>query len=644
MKSAPVEPAANPAGLSSFRLFLAVLLIVGAGALAYHGSFKVPFVFDDDLSILANPTIRSWAHAWSPPVAGGTTVSGRPLLNLTFALNFALSGTAPWSYHAFNLLIHLASALLLFGIVRRTLLRSALAPRFGARSFEIAVASALLWMLHPLQTESVTYVVQRAESLMGLLFLLTLWCFIRAAEAGNLFRWYTGAFVACALGMATKEVMAVTPLAVALYDRAFLADSWRAVWARRRGVHVMLASTWLGLFALVAATGDRGGTFDLTAPAAWWRYDLTQFIAVARYLGLAVWPAPLVIDYGTFWVTNLSEVLVPALLVLTLLIATGIAWRRSPAVAFAGVWFFLILAPTSVLPGTIQMIVEHRTYLPIAGLIVAGVIALHAVVGRRTWWVLAAVAMGFGALSARRNTDYATPVRLFTDTVAKRPQNARAMALLGDYHRRIGHLDEARQWLERSLAVEPGVVPVLNNLGDIWQELGEPAKAATCFGQALARQPHDVTTLNNLGNALVLSGDATAGISRLQEALRLAPEVSTTRLNLAHALARCGQKEEAAAAFAELLRRHPENAEVHSDYAMLLQDMGRPTDALNELRVTIRLKPQDAEMHDRLGVALGRAGRLREALAEFETALRLNPADETARRNAAVARRRLQGN
>ncbi|HUI06351.1 MAG TPA: hypothetical protein VL486_05040, partial [Verrucomicrobiae bacterium] len=198
------------------------LVVVAAGLLAYQNSFTGSFVLDDYASIPGNPTIRRLWPIWqplSPPHRGWLTVEGRPLINLSLAINYALSGYNVWGYHALNLAVHILAGLTLLGIVRRTLLQPALRARFGAVASELALATAVLWTVHPLQTESVTYIVQRAESIMGLFYLLTLYCFIRGAEsplAGN-GKWFMGngswepqarlwyglSVMACALGMAS---------------------------------------------------------------------------------------------------------------------------------------------------------------------------------------------------------------------------------------------------------------------------------------------------------------------------------------------------------------------------------------------------------------------------------------------------------
>lgn len=283
-----------PSPSSPRAIFACGALIALATLAAYANSLGGPFVYDDGPAIADNVTLRHFTSALFPPP--GTTVSGRPIVNLSFALNYAISGSHGWSYHALNILIHLAAGLALFGVVRRTL--SALNSQ---RSTSTAFAVALLWSLHPLQTEAVTYVVQRAESLMGLCYLLTLYGFVRAMQSPTPRRWSGVSFLACLGGMASKEVMVSAPLMVLLFDRTFFSGSFRRAFAQRKNFYLTLASTWLLLAALVASTGgDRGGTFVLDLAAAW-SFWLTQFRAITHYLVLSFWPAPLIFEYGTFW-------------------------------------------------------------------------------------------------------------------------------------------------------------------------------------------------------------------------------------------------------------------------------------------------------------------------------------------------------
>jgi tetratricopeptide (TPR) repeat protein len=573
-------------------------------------------------------------------------MSGRPVVNFSFGLSYAISGDAVWSYHVFNLLVHVAAGLVLFGIVRRTLLQPALAPRFGAHATALGLLTALLWTLHPLQTESVTFISQRAEAMLGLLYLLTIWFFIRALEPGAPAKWTIAAVVTCALGMVTKEVMVSAPIFAALYDRAFVAGSWREVWRAHRRLLLALAGTWLVLAAVVVHEGGaRGASAGFGLGVSPWTYLLTQCEAITVYLKLSFWPHPLVLDYGIWLARSVAEVWWQGLLIGGLLVATVWALVRRPMLGCLGAWFFMILAPSSsVVPLVGQTIAEHRMYLPLAAVMVLVVISSYWLFGPRALVGLAVAAGGLAVGTELRNRDYASAISICEDTAAKRPDNARVRALLADYYRRAGRLDEARRQLERSLELEPGVFPVLNNLGTVWQELGEPGKAVGYFAQALQKHPGDVTTLNNLGNALVVAGRVDEGIAELAAAVRAAPGAEQARFNLASALAQNGRPVEASEQFAEYLRLQPRDAEAHNRYSSVLTALGRKAEALAELQAAVAAAPDNADLHNRLGTALGRAGRLPEALEQFEAALRLNPAHAAAQQNADRARRLLGRN
>ena len=297
---------------------LGALAIVAAIALAYANSLSAPFVYDDKPSIVYNGSIR---HLWplhdvlTPPGAGAT-VSGRPVLNVSFALNYALGGLEVRGYHLANMAIHALAALTLFGLVRRTLQRPSVPASLRQAAFPSALAIAVLWAVHPLQTEAVTYVAQRAESLMSLFYLVTLYAFVRAVESERPRTWRALGWTACLLGMGTKENMVSAPLIVFCFDRAFVAGTFASAWRQRRGFYLALAATWLPLAWLVLSTGgNRGGSAGFGVGVSWFDYALTQVPALARYLALAVWPCPLVFDYGAFFVRDVTEIVLPALIV-----------------------------------------------------------------------------------------------------------------------------------------------------------------------------------------------------------------------------------------------------------------------------------------------------------------------------------------
>jgi len=278
---------------SALRRPAATLLLVAAVLAVYWNSAGGAFVFDDVPAIVDNPHVRSLrplSSAFAAPAEAPT--AGRPIAAFSFAVSYAQGGGDPWWFHAGNVAVHLAAALALFGVVRRTLLappmKPLLKPAFGSAATTLAFLIALLWAVHPLHTQAVTYVVQRMESLMGLFLLLTMYWSIRAGETGRL-SLLVAAWVACALGMATKQTMAGAPLLVILWDWVFAPRMrWRFYGA--------LASTW-AVLALVMIQGARPhsvGAIEGWTPAS---YLLTQTEVILHYVRLAFVPAPLVFDY-----------------------------------------------------------------------------------------------------------------------------------------------------------------------------------------------------------------------------------------------------------------------------------------------------------------------------------------------------------
>lgn len=612
-------------------------LIAAAGFAAYANSFGGPFVYDDGPAIADNATLRHFASAFFPPA--GTTVSGRPLVNLSFALNYAISGPAVWSYHALNVLIHVAAGLALFGVVRRTL-----STLNVSSSTTVACAAALLWTVHPLQTEAVTYTVQRAESLMGLCYLLTLYGFIRGVtplEGGARCpqgAWLALAFVACLGGMASKEVMASAPLVMLLFDRTFVAGSFRAALAPRKKFYAALAATWILLAVVVASTGgDRGGTVGLDVGVAPWAYGLTQFRALTRYLALSFWPAPLAFDYGTFWETDPAAVVPYALLVVGLLGATVWALVRRPALGFLGAWFFVMLAPTSLVPGTTQMIVEHRMYLSLAAVLVLVVVAAQRWFGPRSLAAFFGAAAVLASLTFARNADYRTELSLWVDTAAKRPANALAHCNLAIALVKDGRLDEAVAHYERSLALAGRAANTHYNYGVLLARLGREEEALAHYEAAVRVQPDFPSAQGNLGTLLFLRGRAAEAIPHLEHALRLSPEDGDTQCTLANALYQTGQAPAALDRYARALALSPDNPEYHYNFANTLLLLGRTADAITHYEAALRVRPDDADTHYNLGLALEQAGRTADAIAQLEIALRLRPNTAT---RAALARLR----
>jgi tetratricopeptide (TPR) repeat protein len=657
-------------------IWIGAFLLVAAVALAYGNALTVPFLFDDKDSILSNPSLHDWRAVLFPPGDRGETVGGRPVLNVSLALNYAISGTRVWSYHLFNVLFHAVAGLALFGLVRRTL--AGRGAGWGGRdSFFCALAAALLWALHPLLTESVTYVVQRAESLMGMWYLLTLYCFARAADApdaargagggsgeggatreflparggvascgadGNpraVFWWLAGSAVCCALGMATKQVMVSAPVIVLLYDRAFIAGSFKAAWRARWKFYAVLCATWLALGASVLSSGFRGGTTGYHTLLTWWMYAATQCKAILIYIKLVFWPAPLVFDYGISFVGSPSAVM-PQITVVTLLAAAALfAMFRWPRAGIFGAVFFAVLAPSSsFLPIIAQSMAEHRMYLPSAAIVVPVVVLC--------WWLargkrlppavvaiaVCVVAVVLGTLTRARNTAYRSEVSIWVDAAKKAPSNHRAhynagralieakrydegvaqcleaARLFSNYGEaycyagwglsELGRHEEAVACYRKALACLGKEDAEFRDsayvhMGMALRALGRDAEAREVFGEAVAANPKNAPCLNNLGNYELLAGNYAEAEKYYRQALAAEPGLGSAHDGLADALAAQGRDGEARKHYEEAIRLRPELAQAHYNYARLLLRLGEPEAARAQAREATRIRPDYAE-------------------------------------------------
>lgn len=616
---------------------LAPALIVVAGLAAYADSLRGPLVYDDLGSIPLNPTLHRLWSSWRPP-GGGSTVAGRPILNFSFGLNYAFGGLRVEGYHAVNILIHVLAGLVLFGLVRRTW-RRVRGDEEAARW--IGLGAALLWTVHPLQTEAVTYLVQRAESLMGLFYLLTLYGFVRMAdEASAAARraWAAASLAACLLGVGTKEVMVTAPVMVLMFDRTFFSGDFRAAWRARRGYYLALAATWVPLAALIAAGGgNRGGSVGFGSGMPWWAYGLTQFQAIVRYLGLSFWPHPLIFDYGPF-LTSAERAAPYAAVVVGLGIAALHALYRRRPWGFAGFWFFGILAVTSLAPGTSEMIVERRMYLPLAALTVLGAASLRAALGpRRGFVACVALAAMLTALTARRNRDYRSDVAIWSDTVARVPDNSRAQYNLGVAWAGRGRIARAIAGYAIALRLDPDNAEAQHSLGNALAQQGDVAAALAHLRTAVALSPGTEAMRYDYGTLLLRDGNVAAAIGQYEAAIRIDPGDAVAQDNLGVAFARIGRGEEAAEQFRRAIRLDPGYAGAHFNLAIALSESGRLAEAIPEYERALRLDPGDVAIDRNLGMALLQAGRPAEAVAPFRAVLRAHPEDANTHRNLGVA-------
>jgi tetratricopeptide (TPR) repeat protein len=569
------KPVVAPTPAPNRFVLPAAMLIVLAAALVYSNSFQGVLVFDDVVSVTENPTIQNlWSLDIFCPPPSGAPVQGRPLANASLAVSYALDQALQikdyplLGYHLGNLLIHILAGLTLFGTLVSgqrdgrtevsgpgglvimgterplTSVRGSLGPAgsgLGRAATPLALAVAILWTLHPLQTESVTYISQRTESLMGLFYLLTLYCVIRAATGTKPF-WTVAAVLACAAGMASKEVMVTAPLVILLYDRIFLTGSWRETFRRRWPCYLALACTWAILICLAAASGSRSNSagFGVTGLVSPLQYALNEPNVIARYLRLALAPVGLCLDYYWEPAANTTGLLPGLVLVGLLLIAS--VWRilRGSAWGFLGAWFFLILAPTSSIMPLKDLAFEHRMYLPLAAVIAAVTVGLYPLARSRAlrWamrMLVMAAALTLGTLTYQRNNDYRSSMAIWKSALDRNPDNPRAnLVIAQELSNDPRRFDEAQEHYRKGLVKDPNgwygadLIRGYSNRGLMYLNRGKYSQAAEDLSKAVESEPSLWLAWGNLAYAHMELGQYPPAIREATRAIELKPNGDLT--------------------------------------------------------------------------------------------------------------------
>jgi protein O-mannosyl-transferase len=615
----------------SWRVWAAAGFLAVAVIVAYANSFHGPFVLDDTCAIVGNPSIR---HLGSLQVLAApseaVTTPGRPVANLSLAINYAIGGLKVEGYHAVNLAIHILAALALFGLVRRTLLLPTLSARFAAASTDLALTVALLWALHPLQTESVTYVVQRVEAMVGLFYLLTLYCLLRGATATHGWGWYAAALGACALGMGTKEVMVSAPLVALLYDRIFIAGSLQEALRQRRRWYLALAATWAILGLLVYVSLGRSGSAGFGLGMTTWEYARTQFGCIIHYLRLTFWPTQLVLDYGTPIAHTAAEIVPYALGVFLLVAATVVALLRQPRWGFLGVWFFAILAPTSsIVPLVGQTKAEHRMYLPLAAVVALVVLATYRAAGRvgPSFWRVAValiLAVALGWETHQRNAVYQSELSLWDDNVRKSP-NFRAYNNRGNAYLAKGQYDEAIKDFDRSIALHRNYSKAYDNRGNANAAKGQYDQAIKDYDKAVKANANYAEAYNDRGSAYATRGQVDLAIKDFNKAIELKPDLEEAYNNRGGANAAKGQYDQAIKDYDKAIALNPDYTEAYNNRGRAHDGQGQVDVAIKDYSMAVEHKPDFAEAYSNRSNAYLAKGQYDAAIKDCDKAIGLKP-------------------
>lgn len=558
------------------------VFLVALGVFPYLNALTAPFLFDDFPSIVHRPSMLRLR-----PI----DLTDRWLVDLTFRLNYALSGFNPTDFRAVNVGIHLGAGLLLFGIVKHLLKLPRWSGRWDPMAPWAAATVAALWLAHPLQTESVTYLCQRYESMMGAALLASFYTFVRGVTGGSSRAWLDTSLAIALLGTGTKASMGVAPLLILACDGMVVCGSFREAWRSRWKYHTAMLLT-IGLLGCLVFRGlawAREHHIEAIPSLSPARYLAAQTGVILHYLRLVIVPWPLCLDYAWPLPQGWQAVVLPATVLGTLLTLTVVAALRRHPAAFLGTWFFLNLAPTSSLLPLHDLAAERRMYLALAAPIALGVLGVLWVLERPTDQRSGArsavraralggafmVYAGLATLTILRHRDYRSADAMWQSVLKINPDNYRQRTAL------ISTLLDQERWGEaehqiRELLARTSSAMATGLARGIWAS--DPV-----FFHAVAR--------NQAGRLCLARGQFEAAIREFRKAVNLRPADKTALHNLALACHLAGRNDEAREVCERLLAEFPNYPSAHALRARMAWEAGAWQDAVAHLRRAVELSP-----------------------------------------------------
>lgn len=588
-----------------------VALFCVAGFLLYLSGLKAPWYFDDFSNIVNNPLVTDPARAFA------AILQPRGVAFFSFAINHALTGMDPVWFRLTNIAFHIGAALLVWRILSRIYDEASYIPLVGG----------LLFLVHPLQTQAVTYIVQRMAGMAAFFFLLSVYLYLRGREAEGgrkvgWYGWYGGALLCAALSIWTKQNTIVIPIIILLVDYAIVdRENFSFLRSLRRSAPFFLISAlavWkqlsvsddmmyeMSVKAQVhadfspngkEAAGAMPGRDSLLATTPQ-RYLATELFVFWMYIKLFFLPIGQALDYSWRIVDHVLNVKTVAAAVGFVLSFTIIQYFRlwNRRLIFGLAWILLTLAlESSIIP--LDPIFEHRMYLPVFGaFIMVQELLFSKIPAKTVLWIMAVVLLVFSGLTVKRNALWADPVAFWHDNAKKVPDSARVLEGLARAYDERGDKSNAQIWYEKSFILKAKEARSLTQLGITAMQQGDIDQARQWFDRALQINANDPLANSYFGIIYINAGQQGFGLSMLENAVRLAPENQTCLQNLAVAYDMVGRRQDAENVYLRALAKNPTNVQILLALGVLLDETGRSAQGLELLRRAQEQSPEDVKV------------------------------------------------
>ena len=608
------------------------LIIIGFSVLViYSNIYSSPFIYDDVPHIVENKTIRNLSEYFFL----SKFLEPRAIVDFTFALNYRFGKLNVFGYHLVNILIHILNGFLVYFLVFAILKQRpefsdlsvasiSESPDFSIRT--ISLFSALIFVVHPIQTQAVTYIVQRYASISAMFYMASILFYFKARviaqsskPKAQISAFYFLSILCGGLAFLSKQHTASLPLAILLMEYLFIDRTWRK-WKKKLPWFALAFTCWLlfvlfisGLFS--GEFGNRNFIENIsdftkeTVSVGRWRYLCTQFNVLVIYVRLLFIPVRQNLDYMYSFKTGFFDGLTPLAFMFLIVIAGLGIWsiKRRPVITFSIFYFFITLSIESSIIPIRDALFEHRLYLPVLGFGLFVSYQLFYYLSDKRLFTIALfflIIVVFGTSTYQRNITWQNEITLWSDVVLKSPHNCRAHNNLGVALQKEGRIDEAIDHHLEALRLKPDSAEACYNLGVDLDKQGRIDEAIEHYLEALRRKPDYAGAYNNLGVDLAKQDRIDEAVGYYLEALRIQPDYADVHYNLGNIQTRQGRIDEAIVHYLEALRINSGFEKAHNNLGIALIIKGNIEEAIHHFQEVLRIKPDDIPARNNLKRAL----------------------------------------
>ena len=635
-------------GKKGFSPLLGIFVILLLGTIIYSNSFQCSFHFDDIYTIVNNEKIRNLEEVgtiWNSSV-------NRPVAFLSFAVNYHFNQLDVRYWHLVNLVIHLLNALVVWWLALLVFASPVIRNhKIAEHKNVLAFLTALLFVTHPLATQSVTYIVQRMTSLMALFYLLSMVFYVKGRlwDKGLPVKilFFLGSFLSALLAMRTKENAFTLPFTILLFEFFFLRTRSLSRYFKDYRI-LLLVALFLGL-ALIIPLRHSLDIFKPIIPAGHpesvltpYFYLLTQFSVIVKYIQLLFLPVHLNLDYDYPVSTSIFELstLFSFVFLVALVLFAVYLFKRQRIISFGIFWFFVTLSVESSIIPINDVIVEHRTYLPSFGFFLAIVAALFALFGERYKWAMAGILLlviaSNSLLTFQRNKVWKDDLTLWSDVVEKSPGKARAITNRGSAYATLGEWDRAMEDYSRALQLDPKFPISLMSRGFAFKNMGKYEKAVADYSVAIEVDPYNKLAYNDRGVCYISMGEYEKAIADFSKVIELDAENSDAYSNRSASYQNLGQLDKAITDIDKALSLQPDNAKALSNRGAIHEKLNQPEKAIADYSRAIDLNPEFAKAYVNRGSVYLKTSRPDKALEDYTKAIAVDPENAEAYFNRGV--------